>query len=561
MTDMATDPQLAAFDAVIGENLIGKALESDPIDVVKAVNRFVLIHGTTQVFDTQQGMTIKKPAFELLVGKDVAGEWAKSPQRRVATAEDVKKAKAQLDERKWQADAGYASALDRYVLIEGTESIWDSELDEVVPAGAVRLHLGEMFKLWQNSPARRSVLKNRLVFDPTQQVCPESYINMFKGLPMTPDFPAGLPEATVPLDLAEAFPKCKAIINLTLSLCNDDPMDWMWLMCWLALPLQRVGAKMHTFVLMHSDVQGSGKSMFFEGVMKPIYGLYATTVGQDQLDGNFSGWRSRKLFLLGEEIVNNREKYSQSGKIKHIVTGKTQVLEKKFVDAWEEQNFANLVMLSNLYMPTHVEKHDRRTAVIWPERVLSEAMQDAVDAELRNGGVEAFYAFLLSIPLAIPSQATGEPVPFRENTKPLDTEARRRLIRMGLSAWEAFFIGWESGELGVPYGPVLVWQLYGLYHQWCVRDGGKTSPMAKRIFSEMVSAKMRRRPEHWSRGTVKGQSTAFTPKDQGPPAGVSRQEWVGQSIHAFKLAAQDAGWNVDEWEAYRDQPVRRDGEV
>ena len=67
---------------------------------------------------------------------------------------------------------------------------------------------------------------------------------------------------------------------------------------WLAYPLQHVGAKLRTAVLMHSEMQGSGKSLFFEGVMRPIYGRYAATLGQHQMESQYTDWQSNLLYGL-----------------------------------------------------------------------------------------------------------------------------------------------------------------------------------------------------------------------------------------------------------------------
>lgn len=558
----ALDPQLAAFEAATGIASDGKImglLTSEPIDVKQAVGRYVQIHGKTRVFDTQQQQDMSWPAFVALVGKPLAEEWKSHKDRRTALPADIALARRDAEQRRVQNDQTFQTLVERYVYLDGSDTLWDAVLDEVIPSSAAKIAMGELFKLWVNSPQRKIIAKRNLVFDPTQRVDPDTHINQFRGLPLQAAFPDALPpDARWATDLVDAFPDCAAIIRLSLHLCNNDPMVWMWLMCWLAYPLQHPGAKMATCVLMHSDVHGSGKSLFFEECIKPLYGEYATTIGQDQLDGSFSGWRSRKLFLLGEEISNNTEKYQQAGKLKHLVTGKTQVVERKFVDAWEEVNHANFVMLSNLYMPAHVESSDRRFMVIWPDSKLPEADQKAVEVELAAGGVTAFYAFLLSLPLALPDCAPGAAenavLPFTPHTKPWDTEARMRLIRLGMSGWEAFIDEWERGVLGVPFTPCRGWQLYGMYCEWCQRGREKTI-LPKRKFLNMLSGRLRSAVERWRCANLSGQETVYTPREQRPDPGEPKQDWFGRHIMGFSAAALTAGWDVDGWETYKDAAV------
>src|SRR5690606_39806001 len=92
-----------------------------------------------------------------------------------------------------------------------------------------------------------------LVFDPTQQVDLDTHINTFRGLPLSP---------------RRDDSRCVWQLALLDHLCNGEAAVVEWLVRWLAYPLQHVGAKMASAVLMHSSQQGSGKSLFWEEVIK-----------------------------------------------------------------------------------------------------------------------------------------------------------------------------------------------------------------------------------------------------------------------------------------------------
>lgn len=127
---------------------------------------------------------------------------------------------------------------------------------------------------------------------------------------------------------------CENLRWLISFLCNHDEEALGWLTKWLAYPLQNMGAKMDTAVLMHSIMEGSGKSLLFADIFGQLYGQYAATVGQTQLEGSFNAWQSRKLWAVFEEVVSRDQRYNQVGKIKHMITGKTVRMESKFINGW-----------------------------------------------------------------------------------------------------------------------------------------------------------------------------------------------------------------------------------
>lgn len=199
------------------------------------------------------------------------------------------------DNERTQALAGKALGdfsmpmMTRYVYIDGTKDVWDYAKKRRIAEGAVKMALGDAYSLWLNSPDRRVVDMNHIVFDPCMKHDPQTYINTFEGLPLEPKRD----------DAA-----CENLRWLISFLCNDAQDSAHWLTCWLAYPLQHSGAKMDTAVLMHSTMEGSGKSLLFSVVMGALYGVYSATVGQTQLEGSFNAWQSGKLWAVFEEVVS-----------------------------------------------------------------------------------------------------------------------------------------------------------------------------------------------------------------------------------------------------------------
>ncbi|MCQ9422705.1 bifunctional DNA primase/polymerase [Pseudomonas sp. LJDD11] len=497
--------------------------EAFPLDQV--VRRFALIEGTTSVWDVDKSIRMKKTAFEALISKPTAKAWLDDPNRKLIGDDQVKELERARKNAGKKAGALGMSPTDRYVYIDGTKDVWDREKKRRIPEGALKMALGDFYQMWLNSPDRRVVDVDHIVFDPTLTKDPAVYINTFEGLPLEPiDDPAA----------------CENILWLIKSLCNHEEEPWQWLLRWLAYPLQHVGSKMDTAVLMHSTMEGSGKSLLFADIMGRLYGQYAATVGQAQLEGNFNVWQSRKLWAVFEEVVSRDQRYNQVGKIKHLITGKTVRMESKFVNGWEESNFMNAVFLSNEILPWPITDSDRRQLVVWPLETLSVERQKAIGRELDGNGVAALYGWLLKVDL-------GD---FDQRTRPPKTAARQRLVALSRYAWQTFLHLWRTDEIGQNmWGACLSSDLYALFLEWCSR--GKEGSVTQTRFSEFISADVPKtdRGVPWTDGNTRRHGVFFFPDDEKaslPPS--MRAADLGQCVAAWRAAAKLAGWNVDNWD-------------
>lgn len=494
------------------------------MDIATAMRRFALVEGTTNVWDMDKAKPMKRGGFEALVGKPLAKEWMERTDKKLIATEQAQ----ELDQaRRLSAKKGGALKLDpieRYVYIDGTKDVWDREKKRRIAEGAVKMAMGEEYKWWLNSQDRRVVDVDHIVFDPTMTKDPNIYINTFEGLPLEP----------VRDDAA-----CENLRWLISFLCNHDGDALAWLTKWLAYPLQNMGAKMDTAVLMHSIMEGSGKSLLFADIFGQLYGQYAATVGQTQLEGSFNAWQSRKLWAVFEEVVSRDQRYNQVGKIKHMITGKTVRMESKFINGWEEANHMNAVFLSNEIMPWPISDDDRRMLVMWPLQTLPVERQKAIGRELANGGVAALYGWLLAVDL-------GD---FNQRTRPPKTEARQRLVALSRTAWQTFLHLWRTGELGGGlWGCCLATDLYALFIEWCSRN--KEHSMSQTKFSLMLSATVQKtRSIPWTERNNRRFAAFFFPDDPEaslPPSFNAAE--LGQTVITWRSKAKLAGWNVDAWE-------------
>jgi len=496
----------------------------EELTIEQVLRRFALVEGTTQVWDFDKSRVMKKSAFEARIGKPLAKQWLEDTNKKLIADDQVKEIE---QARKMAGKKGGALGMrpvERYVYIDGTKDVWDREKKRRIAEGAVKMALGDTYPLWLNSSERRVVDVEHIVFDPTMTKDPSIYINTFDGLPLEP----------VDDDAA-----CENLRWLISFLCNHDEAATQWLTRWLAYPLQHLGAKMDTAVLMHSTMEGSGKSLLFADTFGALYGQYAATVGQTQLESNFNAWQSRKMWAVFEEVVSRDQRYNQVGKIKHLVTGKTVRMESKFINGWEEANHMNAVFLSNEILPWPISDSDRRMLVMWPMETLPVSRQKAIGRELESGGVAALYGWLLRVDL-------GD---FNQRTRPPSTASRERLVALSRAGWQTFLHLWRYGELGQElWGACLSTDLYALFLEWCQRN--KEHVMSQTKFSLFISSEVEKtRSIPWTERNDRRFGAFFVPDDPNaslPPS--MKAPDLGKTVDAWRGKARLAGWNVDGWD-------------
>lgn|GEM_PF-599878 len=340
--------------------------------------------------------------------------------------------------------------LDNFILIYGEDMVWDCRHRMLMRISAMRTIVGssDVMKFW-SGPQRRWVLKKNIVFDPTNTPSPAesgpiATVNLFNGWPMKPK-----------------QGKCIQILTLLSHLCDGNEEMETWIARWLAYPLRNPGAKMETSIIMHGD-EGSGKNFFFERVVKPIYGEYGYVIGNDQLESKFNDWASMKLFMVADEVVTRAELKQMKGKLKGLISGDTVIVNPKGLPEHVEKNQMNFVFLSNELQPLALDKTDRRYLVVWTPPALTKEFYQSVAEEIRQGGIEAFYHYLVH------ELDMGD---FDRHTKPIYNDAKDKLIEKSLAPSERFYREWSRGFLPLPFITVAVNQLYEAFRVWCARSG------------------------------------------------------------------------------------------
>lgn len=415
-----------------------------------------------------------------------------------------------------------------YVLIYGTETIWDERRGRILALGPLRAASGlNRVKKWLGHPQRRSVHADNVTFDPGAKPR-DGYVNMFRGLPMKPK--AG---------------DCGLIVQLLEHLCSTEdggeekPLT-EWVLNWLAYPLQHLGAKMQTALLFHG-MPGAGKNLLFK-VLRMIYGEYYTEIGQAQLEFfRFNGWGSRKMMVIGNEVISRTELKHSEGQLRQWISEPTWQVDEKNLPLREEANHCNFVFLSNFVVPLSLGRRDRRMAVMYTPRQEKPAEFYAdVAAQIAAGGAEAFLQQLLTRDL-------GD---FNEHSKPPMTDAKRDLLDASAESYERFEAAWVAGDLPVPFRACATLDLYKAYKKWC-EERGERSPVRDALFLASLRKRVRTRRKKYTvtKGGVPSVSEGmvFLPDDWQPQAGRTDQDALGAEIGFFRQQLHD--WSYDSREA------------
>lgn len=361
----------------------------------------------------------------------------------------------------WQLHDGL---LGRFTLVYPSDTAFDDHIGKLVKVEHMRLMFGKKpIAMWLGSARKRVVLPEQVLFDPSESCDPSTTVNLFRGIRMKPS--------------AEA--SCDRLISLLRYLCGEEGDENTpisdWVLRWAAYPLQHVGAKMQTAVVMYGE-EGTGKNLFW-GAVRAIYGDHACLITQMQLQGQFNSWLSAKLFLIANEVVTRHEMRAHVGYLKNLITEPEIYINRKMVDERREENHANMVFLSNELQPLQINPRDRRYMVIRTPGAREEEVYKAVGAEIRAGGAGALYRYLLELEL-------GD---FNEHAKPLETQAKRELIELGMPASQLFWQDLHDNVLGLPYVPALATDLYKAYQAWCVRNGEKMPERINRFLPSFMS--------------------------------------------------------------------------
>ncbi len=419
--------------------------------------------------------------------------------------------------------------VENFTLIYGTDTVWDGSERMIMKISNMgHAHGADMVRMWKASERRRTVRQDDVVFDPTMAVDADSTVNLYDGMAMEPK--AG-----------DVDPMLDLVRFLTSRSC-DDEQDcdnvMHWLLCWLAYPLQHPGAKLRTSVIMHGD-EGAGKNFLFD-IMVSMYGKYGALVGQDELEDKFNDWRSCKLFVVGDEVSSRAELVHNKNRLKALITSPTVQINPKNLPRREEKNHMNIVFLSNELQPLALDNSDRRYLVVYTPRAKDFEYYRQLGQWRDNGGVAAFYDYLLKYPLDGFDPYAPAPM----------TEAKQALIGLNRKSPELFWQEWAGGELDLPYMACSLAQAYQAYLKWCQRTGERypfkreqfTPTMLR--FSESMGRQARSKVMKLDAGPSSPKKVVRMFLVAEPSPDIPQGQWAGECERDFETHLRNyLGWN------------------
>ena len=186
-----------------------------------------------------------------------------------------------------------------------------------------------------------------------------------------------------------------AIGKLILHLVNYDRQRLYWVINWLAYFFQ--GLKKSQVALVLLGEQGAGKGIFFNEVIKPLFGEdFVKTINDKSLNTNYKGSLvENTLFFNLDEISAKNSSSSVKNFLKALVTNASITAEKKFKNLKKEiKIYGQIIVTSNELYALEIEPSDRRFTVFSTSGNLShysflgygsyEALLNAIKSELES---------------------------------------------------------------------------------------------------------------------------------------------------------------------------------
>lgn len=239
---------------------------------------------------------------------------------------------------------------------------------------------------WLRARMRRQYRGIEFRPSPTAQAPTKDYLNLWRGFAVQPKAKAN--GYTVFRD---------HILN---NACGGDAKLFQWVFAWFAHIVQRPQERIGTSLILRGKM-GTGKTKIGE-VMGSLYPSHYFLVDDGRyVTGQFNAHMASCLLLQAEEAVWAGDKNAE-GRLKSLVTAKTQMIESKGVDPIRLENFVRLMMTSNEDWVIPAGKDERRFCVldIDPRCAQNHDYFREMDEELDAGGREALLHDLMTFDLS-----------------------------------------------------------------------------------------------------------------------------------------------------------------
>jgi hypothetical protein len=275
-----------------------------------------------------------------------------------------------------EGTVAYVEKAHSWILPKGT--LLDKLESQIVfayqsPAGPVFKPAGKTFL----GNADKTVY-NRIVFK-NEDVAPNE-LNLFHGFGVDPK--AG---------------DCELILShIREVICSGEELRYERFLDLLAWQIQNVGKVSRIIVVLFTRKHQAGKGIILE-MMTEIYGTAGAQISEKKhILGQFNSALQGKAFIFFDESIFGGS-VVDANKLKTLATAKMTTVEGKFVNPVSCPIAVNIYMASNSERAAHVEEDDARYWILncSEHRIGDTVYFEALDAQIKNGGKEAFMHFLM----------------------------------------------------------------------------------------------------------------------------------------------------------------------
>lgn len=262
---------------------------------------------------------------------------------------------------------------------------YHSQFDDLKAATDWAAQYGELlpeslpFAFIDYNPTKSEVIERR---KPSEGAAEEVYINTFQDSELW--LRASSTIDTVPnyenctKTLKDMCPASHFVMNHVL---NGDT-ELRHFLNWIAMALQ-TKKKIGTTWLMQG-VQGTGKGIMWEEVLRPLFGKNNTKKSTiDELEDRFDTQFTTKTLVLIDEFRHSEAKGSKrlESRLKIMATESEYSVRAMHKEYNESENFFNMIFYSNAGDAARIEESDRRWNVAPRQRISLRARLNPTDSE------------------------------------------------------------------------------------------------------------------------------------------------------------------------------------
>jgi Family of unknown function (DUF5906) len=272
----------------------------------------------------------------------------------------------------------------RVLTLEAMNS-WFANSVTQVPGADGKIKTVSWAKAWHTHPMRRDYAGVEFFPNPDGAPNTPGYLNFWRGFAIKPS-PAG--SYGIFRD------------HLFTNVCDGDDSLFRYLFGWMAHIVQKPRERIGTAIVLRGK-RGSGKSKVGEVLGSLLASHYFQVDEARYITGQFNAHMMNCLLLQADEAVWAGDKAAE-GRLKGLITSRTQMIESKGVDPIQMLNFVRVMMTSNEGWVVPAGVDERRFCVL---DVGSRCAQNhdyfrEMDDELDAGGRERLLHDLMSFDLA-----------------------------------------------------------------------------------------------------------------------------------------------------------------